>query len=431
MATTTRKPTTRTPPPPPVTTTTTIIHRINLASFAERAAESYERDLYNFSSLYRSLGFDIEFGMVSETKLPVILSAPASSCIPSGSPFVCLFGRPWERESVISSSVLPVFSALEARLLSFFADAPARPDEFSATHFLVCETMGHVTRCKACFEKDPVERSNLFKKAYAIYEGVISATCHSSMIEALRTVRRSESQKAVLFQPAPDLVDISPDMSRILSHSFAGMALCSLMMMNSLPEKFFSLVSASLCYEKAHPMELACTLRLLPFMMMGLFSGDDDDGSAAAQQAATTTTAMITTRSAQNFWMGTMVTEKVLLPAILAAGRKDLFDAELAFLRPYCQDGDSSNDKKRFAMALHQRMIDRRSAPTPLNSIRTRVVDGRILERKCANCGEWDRTGKSFSRCSGCMLVYYCGRECQLAHWSEHKKNSGCTNKKK
>ena len=404
--------------PPPVTT----IHRINLTSFAERATESYERDLYNFSSLYRSLGFDIEFGMVPETKLPVILSAPASSsCIPPGSPFVCLFGRPWERNSVIHSSVLPIFSALESRLLSFSEDTPARPDEFSATHFLACETMGHVTRCKACFEKNPVERSNLFKKAYAIYEGVISATCHSSMIEALRTVRRSESQKAVLFQPAPDLVDISPGMSRILSHSFAGMALCSLMMMegnNHHPEKFISLVSASLCYEKARPLELACTLRLLPFMMLGLFSGDDDEPAA------------ITTRSTQNFWVGMMVTEKVLLPSILAAGRKDLFDAELAFLRPYCHDG-SGNKKERFAMDLHQRMIDRRSAPTPLNSIRTRVVDGQILERKCANCGEWDRTGKSFSRCSGCMLVYYCGRECQLAHWGEHKKKTGCTNKKK
>lgn len=377
------------------------------------SGDPYECDLYNYSSVFRSLEFDIEFGMISETNLPIITSAPSN--IPSGSPFVCLFGRPWERDL---SSVLPIFSSVKARLLSF-ADTPARPEEFDATQFLVCETIGHAMRCEACFETDPVKRQQLFDEAYRIYEGVLFATCHSSMIEMIKTVRSGNLQKAVLFQPAPDMVGLFPDRCRILSHSFAGMALCSLMT-EGCPVKFVSLVSASLCYEKFRPMELACTLRLLPFLM---YENKFTVPSGCSSSEEASTKAVLNTlimKSAQKFGMCISVTETVLLPVMLMAGRRDLFDAELGFIEP-----EKRAEKERFAMAIHQRTIDRQSAPAPLNSIRTHIVDGRILDRKCAGCGVWDRTGKSHSRCSRCMLVYYCGRGCQMAHWGEHKKECG------
>jgi hypothetical protein len=31
-------------------------------------------------------------------------------------------------------------------------------------------------------------------------------------------------------------------------------------------------------------------------------------------------------------------------------------------------------------------------------------------------------TGAGVKKCAGCLKVYYCARECQLAHWSAHKK---------
>ena len=38
--------------------------------------------------------------------------------------------------------------------------------------------------------------------------------------------------------------------------------------------------------------------------------------------------------------------------------------------------------------------------------------------RRCSNCGTSDQVSK---RCSGCKLSWYCGRECQRAHWPSHK----------
>eukprot|EP00123_Amoebidium_parasiticum_P015180 comp22824_c0_seq1/m.35871 comp22824_c0_seq1/g.35871 ORF comp22824_c0_seq1/g.35871 comp22824_c0_seq1/m.35871 type:complete len:261 (-) comp22824_c0_seq1:552-1334(-) len=51
------------------------------------------------------------------------------------------------------------------------------------------------------------------------------------------------------------------------------------------------------------------------------------------------------------------------------------------------------------------------------------------LVRKCGSevCGEYcvvvegECGGDAFKRCSGCHTVWYCEKECQLAHWSKHK----------
>lgn len=37
----------------------------------------------------------------------------------------------------------------------------------------------------------------------------------------------------------------------------------------------------------------------------------------------------------------------------------------------------------------------------------------------CASCS---KQNDSLKRCAGCQLVYYCGRECQVAHRKAHKK---------
>ena len=36
----------------------------------------------------------------------------------------------------------------------------------------------------------------------------------------------------------------------------------------------------------------------------------------------------------------------------------------------------------------------------------------------CGNCGRHEPT---MSSCARCGLVYYCGKDCQSAHWKEHK----------
>ncbi|CAE8598956.1 unnamed protein product [Polarella glacialis] len=46
-------------------------------------------------------------------------------------------------------------------------------------------------------------------------------------------------------------------------------------------------------------------------------------------------------------------------------------------------------------------------------------------EGQCANCGCHTRRvpGGKLSKCSGCRMVYYCGKECQASHWKKgHKR---------
>ncbi len=105
-----------------------------------------------------------------------------------------------------------------------------------------------------------------------------------------------------------------------------------------------------------------------------------------------------------------------MLPLTKCAGRDDLFALELGNIRPDHREGCA-----QFAEDTARHIAARTTSPAPLTTVFTRVVDGRILERNCAACGVWDRTGKSYRRCSRCMGVYYCGKECQTAHWKAHK----------
>ena len=97
--------------------------------------------------------------------------------------------------------------------------------------------------------------------------------------------------------------------------------------------------------------------------------------------------------------------------------RRDLFNTELSFISP-----DLQAQSSQFAASIANR-IARLASPAPLVTVHTYVKDGEIIERDCAAsaCGVWGRTGTSHRRCAGCMLVYYCCKECQLAHWRAHK----------
>ena len=40
----------------------------------------------------------------------------------------------------------------------------------------------------------------------------------------------------------------------------------------------------------------------------------------------------------------------------------------------------------------------------------------------CANCGKGEEESINLKKCSACLSVKYCGRECQIAHRPHHKK---------
>ena len=43
-------------------------------------------------------------------------------------------------------------------------------------------------------------------------------------------------------------------------------------------------------------------------------------------------------------------------------------------------------------------------------------------DRTCSNCGVKGNPMVPLKACTGCKQAYYCGRPCQRAHWSLHKK---------
>jgi len=375
---------------------------------AAGSRDSMEMDLYNFTHIFRSTGFNIRFGMVTGTNLPIILSAPVE--IPVESPYVCLFGSPREKDM---SFVHGVFSRFEDRFLTL-NDSPPSPIEFDMPQLLASESVGHALRCAGCFEADPVKRKRAFDKAYSIYEGVLLSVCHSALDTNIKTLRKGPT-KVILFQPFATLsTDFSPDGRRLMSHCLAGMALCSLMG-EGHSVKYVSLVSMSVCMASVRAVELACVLRMVPYLMgcvtisVPVFSALDVDA--------------LMNFSAAHFGVQNSVTENVLLTLLVSGGHDDLLAAELQLI----PDPVKRARCARFAQESAQRIAIRLSSPAPFTTVHTRVVDGRILERNCAGCGVWDRTGKSYLRCSRCMGVYYCCKECQVGHWKEHKV--GCAKK--
>jgi mitochondrial splicing suppressor protein 51 len=45
-----------------------------------------------------------------------------------------------------------------------------------------------------------------------------------------------------------------------------------------------------------------------------------------------------------------------------------------------------------------------------------------IPSTQCASCGKAEAPGISLKRCAKCQITKYCSRDCQKAHWKQHKK---------
>jgi hypothetical protein len=112
----------------------------------------------------------------------------------------------------------------------------------------------------------------------------------------------------------------------------------------------------------------------------------------------------------------TAVAEKVLSPLMLFMRRPDLFAAELSLTKP-----EHRAKVERFAKSVSDYLQAELASPAPFTSAEVRVIDGFVVERKCAACDTRIPPGKSKSQCSGCKLVYYCNKECQNAHWKQHR----------
>ena len=69
------------------------------------------------------------------------------------------------------------------------------------------------------------------------------------------------------------------------------------------------------------------------------------------------------------------------------------------------------------------RFVDKRNSCDCLKSIYNELKKTTTRQNLCHNCNQM-KHHKDIKACSKCNTALYCSRECQLAHWPEHK--DGC-----
>jgi hypothetical protein len=97
-----------------------------------------------------------------------------------------------------------------------------------------------------------------------------------------------------------------------------------------------------------------------------------------------------------------------ITPLMIAAGAEH--ERVVAFLIKYGADPQYSTPT--FGTAADQS----RNAGAPAEQ--TQYLEART------HCAYPECKGAGVKKCANCLKVYYCARECQLAHWSAHK--AGC-----
>jgi hypothetical protein len=108
------------------------------------------------------------------------------------------------------------------------------------------------------------------------------------------------------------------------------------------------------------------------------------------------------------------ITEAALLPFYLRTGRKELYAKELGLWKPSVAEEFKALPKELLTMSqyMHRRFEGRHCV------VKAPFGDVRQIQKMCTVCSAYSAEAKF---CVRCKKVYYCGRECQKADWSEHK----------
>ena len=110
------------------------------------------------------------------------------------------------------------------------------------------------------------------------------------------------------------------------------------------------------------------------------------------------------------------ITEMVLLPYYLRTNNRELYEHELCLWDPVTRASfeDLPHKLATTAASLRERYTGRYVV------VKAKYKDSTFIEKLCSTCGKGANGEKVFS-CNRCGKAYYCGKECQKAHWKKHK----------
>ena len=126
---------------------------------------------------------------------------------------------------------------------------------------------------------------------------------------------------------------------------------------------------------------------------------------------------------------------------IMAVAKRDMHSvlelSRMVFVPYYLRIGDVKNHTKELSLwapEFHKTLTGLPSELTfdsqctrfngmgEMGVLRCKFKKAQFVEKVCAVCLIGTQEGDKVKSCARCGLVYYCGKECQLLDWPQHRK---------
>ena len=395
---------------------------LEMAAFTRFAGSSFDIETIQdkLEKCTHYIKGSIVLGFSKDTGLPVIVNTVDPE-IPADNCFNGFYDAGKLKDGL---DINKKFKPLRERVMQL-AKVPPREGEFSYRQTLVMETMAHNIRANACIEKDESTRKSMFEQAFMIYAGAIMSTDLMPAKSMTRDILK-EPSFIEYSRVVDDALVLTPEIKRMCNHSYAGMAMCALF--GEKPIFLFHMcMSASVSFGSRATVKLLHTVRVKLLMYMqncikiNAFQHASTHGGF--QLLYSDPRVILKYFDSENVQRMPAIyynlTTNIILPAMAREGMTDMIEMERAVVDP--QDWDkvmaraamvNEHDRKRASGALPYQ---------PGKSTVTHIVGDKLVERLCGKCGVAQAHGASLFRCSACMAIYYCSKDCQHADWKTHK----------